>query len=177
MKKAVKIVLTGAESTGKSTLSEKLAAHFNGKWVPEFARDYVMKIDHHYTYLDIEIIAKKQIEEERRISDKNLMVFLDTWLIITKVWFDFVFGKHPGWLDDAIKNADVDLFIVCDIDIPWVPDPLRENGGQNREKLHELYLHELKEYGFKYVVVRGEGQKRINNAIELVDQFLNKNCL
>jgi NadR type nicotinamide-nucleotide adenylyltransferase len=177
MKKPVKIVLTGAESTGKSTISDKLARHFNGVWIPELAREYVLKIDHHYTYDDLETIAWRQIKEEKSITGKKQIIFFDTWLIITKVWFDFVFGKHPAWLDDAIKNANIDLFILCDIDIPWVPDSLRENGGENREKLHQIYQDELKNYGFNYVVVKGEGQDRINNAIELVDQFLNKSSV
>jgi NadR type nicotinamide-nucleotide adenylyltransferase len=173
MKKTVKIVLTGAESTGKSTISDKLARHFNGIWIPELARDYVLKIDHHYTYDDVETIARRQIDEENSITGENQIIFFDTWLIITKVWFDFVFGKHPVWLDDAIKNANVDLFILCDIDIPWIPDPLRENGGENRKKLHQIYQNELKNYGFNYVVVKGEGQDRINNAIDLVNQYIN----
>ena len=174
MKKPVKIVLTGAESTGKSTLSEKLASHFNGRWVPELAREYVLKIDHHYTYEDVETIARKQIEGEKNIESGTSICFFDTWLIITKVWFDFVFGKHPFWLDDAIKNANVDLFLLCDIDIPWVPDPLRENGGENRKKLQQIYQNELKNYGFNYTIVSGEGEERIQNSIDLVNNFIMK---
>lgn len=174
MKQPIKIVLTGAESTGKSTLSEKLALHFNGRWVPELARDYVEKIDHHYTYEDVETIARRQIEEEKNITGPDQLIFFDTWLIITKVWFDFVFGKHPHWLHEAIINSDIDIFLLCDIDMPWIPDPLRENGGENRIKLHEIYQSELKAYGFDYVVIKGEGDERIKNAINVVNRFIEK---
>lgn len=172
MKKATKIVLTGAESTGKSTLSKKLALHYKGLWMPELARDYVNNIDHHYTFSDIENIARQQIEFEKQVKAENRMVFFDTWLIITKVWFDFVYGKHPQWLHDAIGRSDVDLFLLCDIDLPWTPDPLRENGGENRIKLHEIYQAELSRYGFEYEIIRGDGSVRFRRAIEIIDRKL-----
>ena len=169
MKKPIKIVLTGAESTGKSTLSQKLATYYNGICIPELARSYVQNIDHHYTYQDIECIAKKQIETEHELETKHGFVFFDTWLIITKVWFDFVYGKHPVWLHEEILKSDVDLFLLCDIDLPWVPDQLRENGGENRQKLHEIYQNELSRYGFNFEVLTGDGDQRFNNAVELID--------
>jgi len=100
------------------------------------------------------------------------LVFFDTWLIITKVWFDFVYGKHPQWLDLHIRNSKVDLFLLCDIDLPWIADPVRENGGENREKLNLIYQQELNFYGFRYVLVNGIGEMRMENAILAIDTFL-----
>jgi len=170
-KGSIKIVITGAESTGKSTLTEHLATHFGGKAIPELARGYIQNLDRHYTYADVETIALKQIEEEKQVSNESI-VFFDTWLIITKVWFDFVYGKHPQWLHEAISKSSVDLFLLCDTDIPWIADPLRENGGENREKLQHIYKNELTSYGFNYQIISGAGEQRIKNAIEFVDEFL-----
>ena len=172
MSKTYKIVLTGAESTGKSTLSEQLAAHYKTIWVPEYSREYIGHLRRKYSYEDIETIARQQIKAEQTAS-KSGLIFFDTGLIITKVWFDFVYGKHPDWLHKAISNSTVDLFLVCDIDMPWVADPLRENGGENREKLHRMYLNELKQYNFNFEIINGTGDLRLKNAIKSIDKYLN----
>jgi len=172
MNKTMKIVITGAESTGKSTLSEALAIHYNTIWVPEFSRSYVGNLHRDYTYSDLEKIALHQIEEEKSVAGKNPLVFFDTWLIITKVWFEFVYGNCPEWLYDSIRQSDVDLFLLCDIDIPWISDPLRENGGENRQILQDIYQEQIKKFGFRYQVVSGGGNDRLRNAIHIVDSFL-----
>lgn len=174
MTQKLKIVVTGAESTGKSTIAKAIANHFNVEWIPEFAREYVENLEGPYTYEDVEAIAQKQIETERNLSNESLIVF-DTWLIITKVWFDFVYGKCPGWLNEEIKNCNIDLFLVCDVDLPWIDDPVRENGGENRNKLQSIYLQELESYGFHYQIVSGEGEQRIKNAINAINTFIHEN--
>lgn len=170
MSKPIKIVITGAESTGKSTIAEKLALHFNSIWIPELARNYVEELNRKYTYDDIEIIARKQIELEQQLSLEHKHIFFDTWLIITKVWFDFVFNKHPLWLHEAILNSNIDLFLLCDIDMPWIADSVRENGGENRKKLHELYLNELIQYNFKFEIIIGQDDERFINAIDAINK-------
>lgn len=170
----LKIVVTGAESTGKSTLAEALATHFHTKWIPEFSRTYIENLNRDYTYSDIEIIARNQIAEEQDIDPGIPLVFFDTWLIITKVWFEFVYGKCPEWLHESIQQSNIDLFLVCDIDIPWLPDPVRENGGENRKILHEIYIEQIKSYGFNYQLVSGIEEERLMNAVKIVSGFLGK---
>ena len=171
MTRPFKIVITGAESTGKSTIAEGLAKHYNSILIPEFARDYIEKLDRKYTYNDVELIARKQIETELDLNNKSKFVFFDTWLIITKVWFDFVYKKHPDWIDVAIYNSNIDLFLLCDTDIPWIYDHVRENGGNNRLILQKLYISELEKYGFNYRIVCGVDNKRLKNAIDIVEKF------
>ena len=173
MSRKLKIVVTGAESTGKSTLTEGLAKHFNGKVIPELARGYIENIHRNYTIEDLQLIARMQIEAEKEAANESL-VFFDTWLIITKVWFDFVYGTHPEWLNQAIKSSTIDLFLLCDTDIPWIADPVRENGGENREKLQTIYKNELNKYGFRYSTISGEGEQRIENAIKIIEAYLNE---
>lgn len=167
------IVLTGPESTAKSTLTQKLAAYFGVACFPEYAREYLTSGKGGYTYPDLEHIARKQIEQyeiARQMEDD--FVFLDTWLIITKVWFKWVFGRVPAWLEEAIISHPVHLFLLCRPDIPWVPDPLRENGGEQREQLFGRYKNELQIFGFPVAEVGGTGEQRVFNAIEAVKSHI-----
>jgi nicotinamide riboside kinase len=175
--KTLKIVITGAESTGKSTLTQALATHFQTIWIPEFSRSYVEKLHRKYTYSDLEKIARHQIIEERNLDIDIHLVFFDTWLIITKVWFEFVFGKSPVWLHESILQSSIALFLVCDIDIPWIPDPIRENGGENRKILHNIYIDQIKSYGFNYKIISGVGEERTIRALNIVNEFLGKSLL
>lgn len=166
-------MITGAESTGKSTLTQGLAQYFGAPWIPETAREYVENLHRHYTYEDVEKIALLQITrlEECRLSRVPL-IFADTWLIITKVWFDVVYNKIPDWMEKAIIHTPVDLFLICEPDIPWIPDPVRENGGEKRILLHHRYLEEIKKYHFNYRLIGGKDDQRLQTAIHEVKQFL-----
>ncbi|HPF51561.1 MAG TPA: ATP-binding protein [Draconibacterium sp.] len=163
------VALTGAESTGKSTLAKVLAEHYHVPFVPEFAREHVRSLHGKYTFNDVEFIAHKQIEQyEKLLSEQHPVIILDTWLLITKVWFDVVFNRVPEWLEENIIKHKVDLFLVCDTDLPWEPDDVRENGGENRNKLQQRYIDEIKNKQLRYKLVQGSGQIRTQNAIDLI---------
>lgn len=176
MEKEIKrIVLIGTESTGKTELSEFLSDKYNTVSVPEYAREYIENLKRPYIYDDVEHIADKQIELENEYYQKaNKILFYDTYLIITKIWFKLVFNKVPDWIDEKIKDSNIDLFLLCNNDIPWIPDPVRENGGAMREQLFEIYKEELNRLGFNYKIVRGKGDDRFNNALKHVNEFLNQ---
>ncbi len=170
----IRIAVTGPESTGKTTLAVQLADHFNGLYIPEYARTYVENLPGHYGFEDIENIAKAQIEQyNSTTTNTEKIFFFDTWLIITKVWFNWVYRKVPDWLDKMIVNCPVDLFLVCRPDLPWQADPVRENGGENRVRLFELYLSELKHYGFAFVEIGGTDDDRLRNAITAIQKTCN----
>lgn len=172
-KKPKIVVITGAESTGKSTLTEQLAIHFDTLFMPEIARSYVEGINRKYTFNDVEQIAKLQVENLNNLCTQPVpVVFVDTWLIITKVWFEFVYNKTPGWLVDEIQKTRVNLFLMCDTDLPWVYDPVRENGGENRNILQNLYIKNIVEFGFKYQIVQGTDNIRLSNAIKFVEELI-----
>ncbi|MFC2096411.1 AAA family ATPase [Bacteroidota bacterium] len=168
-----RIVLIGAESTGKTELTEYLSEKFGTVWVPEYAREYIEKLNRPYTYDDVEHIAKRQVVlEEEFVRRANKILFYDTYLIITKVWFKLVYNKVPDWLHQKIVDSKIDLFILCDNEIPWISDPVRENGGEMRDKLFKIYKEELKYYGFNYKIIKGSGSDRRNNALKIVNDFL-----
>ncbi len=169
----IRIVVTGPECTGKSTLSASLARYYNTVFIPEYAREYVEKLTRPYTYEDVMHIAEIQIKQEKEYEKKaNRLLFYDTYLIITKVWFDVVFKKRPLWIDEKLKENHINLFLLCNTDIPWIPDSVRENGGEMREKLFEIYRNELEYYGCNYVIVSGKGNERLENALKAVESLL-----
>jgi NadR type nicotinamide-nucleotide adenylyltransferase len=174
IEKSIKrIVLIGAESTGKTELAERLSKHFKTVFVPEYAREYIEKLNSSYTYQDIECIARKQVELENENYQKaNKVLFYDTYLIITKVWFKLVFNKIPDWINKRIEDNNIDLFLLCNNDIPWIPDPVRENGGEMRDKLFEIYKEELNQYKCNYKIVSGKGENRFHDALKFVNEFL-----
>ncbi len=166
------IVITGAESTGKSKLTKQLAEYFNVPFVPEIARHYIEHLNRNYVYSDIEAIANKQIEMYNKFCDYDAQfIFMDTWLIVTKIWFEFVFQKKPGWLVPELLKHKIELFLVCDTDLPWIVDPVRENGGKNRDILQNLYIDNLDKYGFKYKIVSGLDKDRFINAKRFIEDF------
>lgn len=166
------IVLTGPESTGKSSLSKLLASHFNCQAYEEYARSYLEELGNSsYSYTDVEKIAIGQVAQyEKAREQTSQIVILDTWLIITKVWFQWVYGKEPDWLESALQTHAVDLYLLCYPDLEWESDPLRENGGDKRNELFEAYRAELDGRGLRYVVIRGIGEKRLQNAIDAIEK-------
>ncbi len=172
-KEKIRFVLTGPESTAKSSLSELLSLHFQGVCIPEYAREYVNNLGRAYRYNDLEIIAGKQVEQYRESGNgKFKLIFFDTWLIITKIWFKEVYGKYPEWLDQYIWDLKIDHYLLCYPDIDWKPDNLRENGGERREYLFYLYEEELKELGASYSIIKGSGKQRMENAIIEVEKCI-----
>jgi len=167
-----RVLITGPESTGKSELSVGLARHYGGTCIPEYARAYIEVLGRPYEYSDVDSIAQRQAKEYEESGMEKRWIFFDTWLIITKIWFEVVYGQVPGWVDGKISQASFDLVLLCDTDIPWISDPVRENGGKMREELLAMYKNELDRNNFKWVLVRGTGDKRLKKAIKLINQNL-----
>lgn len=174
-KKPFIVVVTGAESTGKSVLSKNLAGHFGVPFLSEYAREYVSKLQRPYIFQDLESIAAMQRAQMHAASKmRQPLVIFDTWLIITLVWFEVVYGKAPGWLSGIIASAPIDLFLVCDTDIPWIPDPLRENGGAMRDRLQARYIQLIGDFRFRSCLVSGQGLKRYQTGIDYIESALYK---
>jgi len=173
MRKLVRIAVTGPESTAKSTLAKALADYFKGTFYPEYAREYFQNHSTEYTYDDLEQITRKQIQQYHESEqEESGLVFFDTWLIITKIWFQWAYQQEPAWLETEIDNLTIDLYLLCLPDIPWEPDPLREHGGEERQQLFDAYKSELLRRKLKFVEIGGLGEKRVENAIQAVQSML-----
>src|SRR4029079_1000654 len=157
-----KIVAIGPESTGKSSLCTQLAQHYNTFWCPEYAREYLTVHGMNYTYEDLLRIATGQIELEEKyqslvgISETGVkttddsrlptakssltihpLLFIDTDMYVMKVWCEFVFGNCHQFILDQVAERKYDLYLLCDIDLPWTRDELREYPDEGpRQKLY-----------------------------------------
>ncbi len=169
-----RIVITGPESTGKSELTRLLANHFNGIAVPEYAREYVTSLRRPYTKEDILHIARYQAAQFEKYKEEKRIVFFDTGLIITRVWLEVVGKSAADWIDDCIAQYPPDHCLLCYPDIPWEPDPLRENGGEMRKILYDKYLKIIESFRLPYAVIEGVGDARLNKAIDAVDRIFNR---
>ena len=169
--KAKRIIITGPESTGKSTLSKQLADYYQTIYLPEYARTYIENLNRHYNYNDLVKIAKMQIKLEKEFYEKaNIFLFIDTGLIITKIWFQEVYNKYPAWLDEAIGDSLPEFYLMCNFDLPWKNDHVRENGSNERRKyLMNRYIQEIESYKVKYYNISGQGKKRLQKAIKYID--------
>ena len=170
----VRIAITGPESTGKSELAIQLSNHYTTILVPEIARDYLATMGKGYVFEDIVKIAKKQLETENALAEKaEKILFCDTDLLVTKIWSYYKYGKCDPWIEEKVKSHHYDLYLLCDIDLPWVEDPLRENPGE-REELFGIYLEELHQLKVNFGIISGTGMERTENAILAIEKALNK---
>ena len=167
----IRISITGPESTGKSWLAERLAVHYHTKWVPEYAREYLLKINRPYTYNDILLIAREQFRLENLASENSDLLFCDTDFCVTHIWCRVKYNKCHPWIRKKTAENLYDLYLLCDIDLPWQFDPLREHPEMRRE-LFDMYQKLLSDNHCNYHIVSGLGDERLYNAIRLVDEFL-----
>ena len=152
-------------------LAEELARYFRTVWVPEYAREFVRNLGREYLYEDILQIARRQIGLLTHCYDgANQLIFFDTGLIITRVWLLERYQTCPAFIDRAIREIPVDLYLLCRTDIEWVYDPVREHSGLDRERLFNRYRDELKHYGLSYRMIDGRGERRFQNALRAVQE-------
>ncbi|MFN5417425.1 MAG: AAA family ATPase [Flavobacteriia bacterium] len=164
----LRIGIIGPESSGKSELSKALAKSYSCDWIPEYAREYLENLNRPYSFEDLEEIARKTFDLIQSCENSNSFCFIDTELIVMKVWSEFKYKKCSDFIIDHILKQKIDFYLLCFPDIPWEYDPLRENEN-DRMELFNIYENELKTYDFPYFVVRGD----LNNRIKSCQDILN----
>ncbi|UYZ59007.1 ATP-binding protein [Hymenobacter latericus] len=174
----LRVALTGPESTGKTTLSQKLAEHYHTAWVPEYAREYLetRQLGLSYTLADLEDIARGQLAtEDAAVAAaercRRPVVFCDTELLVIKVWAEHAFGQCPEWILQEIERRRYDLILLLGIDLPWQPDPLREH-PHLRQYFYDLYRSELTERLSNFAEIGGTFERRLDQSCFLIDELL-----
>jgi NadR type nicotinamide-nucleotide adenylyltransferase len=169
--KPKRILILGPESTGKSTLAEKLAEHYAEPWVPEVAREYLEQLDRPYGYDDLLQIGRQQmqLEDEMAAGAKNHL-FCDTDLRVIQVWSQHRFGKVDPWVLEEITRRTYDLILLCAPDLPWQEDPLREHPElEMRQQFFDVYQQLTQASGFPWALISGDTAERLSTAIQAVD--------
>ncbi len=166
----LKVVITGPESTGKTTLAEALAGHYQTFWVKEYARIYLDQLQRPYQEDDLLAIAKGQLASEQAAQTKaGKLLICDTSLEVIKIWSEVKYKRCHPWILAQLRQQKTDLYLLCTPDMVWEYDPQREN-PQDREALFTLYKQMLE--GKNYVEIAGSKEKRIQAAIQAVDALL-----
>lgn len=169
-----KVAIVGPESSGKSTLAGDLGAR-HGLVVEEFARTYLTDIGPAYEEEDLLTIAVAQARAEDVAAlfaeQKGIpRLICDTDLITIRIWSEEKFGRCDPWILEQSEMRHYDLWLLCAPDIPWAPDPLREN-PHDRDRLFEVYKATLDALGKPYVVLRGDHEQRLLDALDAIKRL------
>jgi len=161
----LKIIVTGPESSGKTTLCKALSEHFKIPFAEESAREYLDALNRDYNQEDLLEIAKGQLQAENGIQ------LLDTDLITLKIWSKYKYGSCDKWILTQIEKQKSEnrYYLLCKPDIPWEADPQRENPN-NREDIFEIYKKEIASLGHDYFIV--DGENRTENSVSKISPII-----
>ena len=167
-----RICIFGPESTGKSILAARLASHYRTVHVSEYARGLIELQGDAFTYEDIDFIARGQIASEDALARQaNRILICDTDLITTSIWSDVFFGDCHQWILDEADRRKYDLYLLMDIDVPWVDDPQRYLPDARREFLDRCRM-ELERRNRPYVLISGDWEERYQKACRAIDDLI-----
>lgn len=172
MKPKITICVSGPESAGKSTLAHILAVFFNWPVVTEYARQFLSSGEMVRTAYDLVRLAHHQIEAENlaRRSLSNSII-CDTDMLVLKIWCLEKFNHVPSALSAMCKHHRYDLTLLCKPDMPWQPDPFREN-PMDRDRLFDRYIAEARNLKLNYKIIEGQGEQRNHLAIKIIEEYL-----
>lgn len=169
----LRVVITGAESTGKSTLTKELADYFKAPFTEEFVRSYVNRVQRSLEASDLNAIFQGQYSiEQAGCTNKPPLVFHDTNLLSNLIYADYYFKQIPDRLKLEILNQNYGLYLLCDTDIPWEADGLQRESSDLRSKLQKVFIEELAKRKIKPVLISGTKKERLEIAIQAVQKML-----
>ena len=164
----LRVVVTGSECTGKTTLARALAKRFGAPWVPEFCRGWQDAKGRPLEAEDVEPIARGQVAEaDAAEASAHDVVVLDTDLLSTAVYARHYYGACPAWIEKAARARLADLYLLCAPDLPWEADGQRDR-GEAREEMHRLFAGALARAGAEVHLVSGVGPGRAEEAAAAV---------
>jgi NadR type nicotinamide-nucleotide adenylyltransferase len=165
----IRVCVTGPESTGKTTLARRLAEWARVGWVPEASRLYAERRGAELHGSDVTPIAREHIALADAAPDR--LIVLDTDLLSTVIYARHYYGMVPGWILSAERERRADLYLLCDVDVPWLPDGIRDRPA-NRGEMFGLFRQALARRGANVVLVQGDWERRWETAREAVQKLL-----
>jgi NadR type nicotinamide-nucleotide adenylyltransferase len=173
---SLRVVVTGSESTAKTTLAEQLARRYHAELVPEFVREYAQARHGVVEFSDHGPIARGQMAlEDAAIARGNPIVVQDTDLLSTVIYCEHYFGKCPAWIAAAAAERAPNLYLLCEIDVPWIADGVRDRGHM-REAMQQLFRAAVLQSGAPVAVIAGDRDQRLRLATETIDALLLANA-
>ncbi len=170
----IRVVVTGSESTGKTSLAKRLAEHFEAEFVPEFVREFAEAKQAPIGFADHGPIARGQMALEDKhaaLAAGSGLVIQDTDLLSTVVYCEHYFGACPQWISEHARERRPDLYILLGTDVPWIADGIRDRGDR-RDEMHALFLAAVVGSGSVYVEVEGPWDFRWKQARDAVHALL-----
>jgi nicotinamide riboside kinase len=165
-----KIVFTGPESCGKTTLVQFIANQMNLPYVQEMARPHINALGRNYQSEDLLNIAMLQMSEEERVKSSHPKILLcDTDLLTIKLWCEDKFHHCEPWLTHACVDRSPDMYFLCAPDFPWQPDPQRED-PHRREHLHQMYKDHIIKYKLRFIELKGSVEQRIATVMHYLEE-------
>jgi NadR type nicotinamide-nucleotide adenylyltransferase len=170
-----KVVVTGSECTGKTTLVQALAARFETAFSTEGARNYLNEVQRPLSFADVEPIARRQMSlEGEALEQAGNLAILDTDLVSTMIYSRHYYGGCKTWITEMAVSRMADLYLVCDIDVPWTEDGLQRDQGEpgQRLQLHQTFISELDRIHAPYEILSGGTDTRLERATTIIKAHL-----
>jgi NadR type nicotinamide-nucleotide adenylyltransferase len=169
----VRVCVTGPESTGKTALARRLAEWCGTEWVPEASRAYAERKGSPLLAGDVAPIAREHIAladlgAGRARARGAPLLILDTDLLSTVVYARHYYGAVPPWIERAERTRRADLYLLCDVDVPWLPDGVRDR-PRDRETMFALFSRSLARRRATSVRIRGDWPIRWESARKAVE--------
>lgn len=168
----VRLVFTGPESTGKSTLTAAVAAALQLPAAGEYARIHLEQHGPAYDYESLLDLSRRHRAYQReQVPPEAPAGVFDTDLVNYKVWCDVAYGRCHPEIIAAMEAEASHVYLLCYPDIPWEPDPLREHPS-DRPMLFDRHLAEILRLNRPYRIITGTGEERIANALAAARSLL-----
>jgi len=165
----MKVIITGPECTGKTTLANRLAVHYHVPYVKEYAREFLNKTRGKYDEKDLLTIAHGQLAAEKALAERSVEpIICDTGLEVLRIWSEWKFGHCDPFISQQAKQQHPDLYLLLAPDIDWEADPLRENPN-DRDDLFHYYTKILLEYQVPVHEINGPEKERFKQAVTVID--------
>ena len=171
----LRIVITGSECTGKTTLAHSLANLLGAPVSKEAARDFVDELQRAIEFSDVETIAHRQIAiEDTLITAQAPIVIFDTDLFSTLIYSNLYFGQCPNWIEPLCHQRRADLYLLCKPDLPWVNERFQRSQSTKTQQrhAHELFTQKMKQGKCLVTAIDGLNGTRLRNAVKAMTEAL-----
>ncbi len=171
---SLKVVILGTESTGKTTLTEKLSKYFNCSFVMEAGRDIIVN-SNSFTFDDLHLVAREHAKRiDKTILAENPLVIIDTDIHTTKSYARFTFEKEIEISVDIYNSNKANLYLYLNNDVEYLQDGTRLS-EEERNLLDLSHRQVLLDHNIDIVEIKGDWDERFEKAVEQINKLISSN--